>query len=434
MTQFDSSLWGDEAWAATLAVKPIWKIITIVSKDTSPPLYYLLLHIWMKIFGTSEPSIRCLSFLFFLAASFFVFLIGKSLWEEEKYPFLTFLLAFLNPFLFRYGFEGRMYSLLLLTTTSSMYFFLKKKWTLYIISTLAALYTHHFSIFLVLTQLFWIIKGITRKNFFSSLKPYLIIGLGYLPWLYPLYYQTSLVQSGFWLSKPTFKSVIDLFGNFLLGTEKHFLQKAVFLGILFILFFRKFKDWGKDLFLLSWAIIPITLTFSISLVKSSIFYDRYLLYCVPPIILILVSPRRTFSLTFIFLVIFSLMVIDWHYFTHPTKRPFRELANYVKENLKPEYGLINYNDQAHHLFESKYYGLNAPIYLPEGSLPFYTGTALMEEKDIIKILPNKEKIMVISSGDPGKIKLPGYTFEEKIDFKNLYLLWFKKENTNSHCG
>jgi hypothetical protein len=58
----------------------------------------------------------------------------------------------------------------------------------------------------------------------------------------------------------------------------------------------------------------------------------------------------------------------------------------------------------------------------------------MEEKDIIKILPNKEKIMVISSGDPEKIKLPGYTFEEKIDFKNLYLLWFKKENTNSRCG
>jgi len=66
MNQFSVSLWGDEAWAATLAAKPYLKIISIVARDTSPPLYYLLYHTWIKFFGISEVSIRTLSFLVFL--------------------------------------------------------------------------------------------------------------------------------------------------------------------------------------------------------------------------------------------------------------------------------------------------------------------------------------------------------------------------------
>ena len=125
MNQFTASLWGDEAWAATLAVKPIIQLITTVARDTSPPFYYLLLHAWMKIFGTSEVVIRSLSFLFFLGTVWTVFLIGKRLWDK-KTGFLAALITFTNPFLFSYAFEGRMYSLLVLTSTLSVYFFLKK--------------------------------------------------------------------------------------------------------------------------------------------------------------------------------------------------------------------------------------------------------------------------------------------------------------------
>ena len=204
---------------------------------------------------------------------------------------------------------------------------------------------------------------------------------------------------------------------------------------------RSWGEWKKEKLILAWAFIPIVLTFFISQLKSSIFYDRYMLYCLPPLILLLVSRRRAASLTFIFLAIFSLIIIDWHYFTHPIKRPFKELATYVKQNKqslllrnkKPDFGLINYNGKAHHLFESKYYGLEAPIFVPQGLLPFYAGTALMDKKDIINILPNKEKIMVISSEDPEKTYLCGYSFEKQIKFDSLYLLYFAKRNSEN-CG
>ena len=442
MDQFTASLWGDEAWAATLAVKPIWQIVTIVARDTSPPLYYLLLHTWMKIFGTGEIAIRSLSFLFFLATVLVVYLIGKSLWdkqslisgENKKTALFAALFTFLNPFLFQYGFEGRMYSLLLLTTTLSMYFYLRKNQLGYIFSTIAALYTHHFSIFVIFVQFLWSLREVKKATFFSFLKPYFIIGLAYLPWLYPLYYQTSLVSSGFWLGKPNLKTIGDLFSNFFLGASIHPLQLAVLLAFVFLFLLRSWGEWKKEKLILAWAFIPIVLTFFISQLKSSIFYDRYLLFCLPPQVLLLVSRRRAASLTFIFLAIFSLIIIDWHYFTHPIKRPFKELATYVKQNKKPDFGLINYNGKAHHLFESKYYGLSAPIYVPQGSLPFYAGTALMDKKDILNILPDKEKIMVISSEDPEKTYLCGYSLEQKVKFDSLYLLWFKKEKFGCPCG
>jgi len=263
MNQFTASLWGDEAWAATLAIKPVWQIVTIVSRDTSPPLYYLLLHFWMKIFGHGEVSIRLLSFLFFCATCFFVYLLGKHLWDK-KTAMIAAILTFLNPFLFQYAFEGRMYSLLLLTTTSSMYFYLKGKKTAYILSSIASLYTHHFSLFVIFVQFLWSLRQLKNQSLFSALKPYFLIGLAYLPWLYPLYYQTSLVSSGFWLGKPTLKNIRELFSDFFLGQNDHRLRLALSLAVIFTFLFRSFKQWKEEIFLFLWALLPILLTFFIS--------------------------------------------------------------------------------------------------------------------------------------------------------------------------
>jgi uncharacterized membrane protein len=426
MNQFTASLWGDEAWAATLTVKSYLQIITTVARDTSPPLYYLCLHTWMKFFGTSEVSIRSLSFLFFLFTCFFVFLIAQKLWDG-KTGLLATLACFLNPFLFQYAFEGRMYSLLLLTSTAATYFYLSKNQKAYILAAAAALYTHHFSLFVIFTHFLWEVPNLFKKNgFLKTLKPYLIIGLLYLPWLYPLYYQTSLVGSGFWLGKPNLKSLTDLLSTFLLNPVQGLIRKALCLLLGLTFFLRRWGEIKKEVFLASLFLIPVGLTYLISQFFSSIFYDRYLLYTIPPILLLLVSRSRKVSLFFLGLILLIFLPLNFQYFTHPTKRPFRELANYVKSLDLKEVALINYNDRSHHLFESKYYQIPAPLYVPEGNLPFFTGTALMEESDIIRQLPEKQKILAITSGDPQKIELPGYHLTETKSFDTIHLAWLEK--------
>jgi hypothetical protein len=426
MNQFTASLWGDESFAAVLASKPYFEIITTVARDTSPPLYYLCLHTWMMFFGSSEASIRALSFTFFLITCFFVYLIGQKLWDKRT-GFLAALACFLNPFLFQYAFEGRMYAILLLTSTMATYFYLSKNRLGYILSAAAALYSHHFSIFVIFTHFVWEIPNLFKKRrFVKTLKPYLIIGFLYLPWFYPLYYQTSLVGSGFWLGKPTLKSLAGLIGTFFLNPARLAARKLLIIGYLGAFFLRLWGETKKELFLASLYLLPVAFTFVISQFFSSIFYDRYFLYVIPPILLLLVSRRREVSLAFIALFLSVFLPLNWHYFTHPTKRPFRELANYVKGLDLKNMALINYNDKAHHLFESKYYQIPAPIFVPEGELPFFTGTALMEKGDIINKLPNQPIVLAITSGEPNKVKLPDYVFKKEKRFDSLKLVWLEK--------
>jgi 4-amino-4-deoxy-L-arabinose transferase-like glycosyltransferase len=428
VNQFTASLWGDEAWAATLAVQPILKIIQIVARDTSPPFYYLLLHPWMRIFGTSEAAIRSLSFLFFLGTILTVFLIGNYFWGR-KTGVLTALLAFTNPFLFTYAFEGRMYALLALTSTLSIYFFLKKHRLGFILASTVALYTHHFSIFIIFFEGFWRLVHIWKqplKKILKSFSDFFIIGLLYLPWFYPLYYQTSLVASGFWLGRPTLEVFKETVQKFIVGSGTETSRQVAWWLIIVTLILRNWlEDKKQSLFLLGWFFTPLILTFFISQFFQPIFFDRYMLMVIPASSLLIASLRRKFSFVFILATLFLLATINYRYFLHPSKRPFRELAGYIKTEAQ-NLTIINYNAAAHHLWESKYYGLKAPIYAP-GSLPFYTGTALMEGKDTISQLPDEEKIGLITSANPSEVKVPGYSIETTKKFDSLYFLWLKRD-------
>lgn len=428
MNQLTASLWGDESWAATLAIKPYLQIVQIVSRDTSPPLFYLLLHTWMKFFGTSEIAIRSLTFFFFLGTVFTAYLIASYFWDK-KTGLLAALLTFTNPFLFQYAFEGRMYSLLALTSTLSIYFFLRKNRVGFVLATTAALYTHHFSIFIVFFEGIWRLTETLTKSpskIIKSLSDFFFIGLLYLPWLYPLYFQTKLIGGGFWLGKPGWNDLGEVFLKFLVGPTRNLLEKLALLFMTVILLLRRWqKDSIKSFFLLGWFFAPILLTFLVSQKFQSIFYDRYMLMAIPAVCALLASLGRRISLPPLILLIIILAAMNWQYFTHPTKRPFRQLAEFVKQEANTTVR-INYNGSAHHLFESKYYNIPAPIYSPT-PLPFYTGTALMEKNDVINSLPATKEILVISSEPPEKIILPGWRQEKNKQFEGLTLVWFTKE-------
>jgi hypothetical protein len=429
MNQFNVSLWGDEAWAATLAVKPILKIITLVAKDTSPPLYYLCLHFWMRIFGSSEIAIRSLSFLFFLGTILTVYFIGKHLWQKKNGLWAA-LLTFTNPFLFTYAFEGRMYALLALTATLSVYFFLKKHWWGFTLATAAALYSHHFAIFVVIFEFLWRLGEIKFwqkpiKATIKNLTDFLTIALLYLPWIYPLCYQTSLVKSGFWLGRPDLETFGQTTVKFVVGSGEELLRQLAKWLVVLLLILRKWSASKREtLFLIGWFFAPLLFTFIISQFFQPIFFDRYLLIAIPAAALILSSGQKKFSPVILALIIILLAQLNWFYFTHPTKRPFRELAQFIKTEAA-ELTLINYNAAAHHLWEAKYYGLKAPIYTPQ-LLPFYTGTALMEKQDTIATLPQLEKIGVITSASPQEVNLPGYHLNNYKQIENLSLLWMEK--------
>src|SRR3954468_5414863 len=51
-------LWIDEGLSVGISDRPLSGIPHALRLDGSPPLYYLLLHVWMSVFGTSEEAER----------------------------------------------------------------------------------------------------------------------------------------------------------------------------------------------------------------------------------------------------------------------------------------------------------------------------------------------------------------------------------------
>ncbi len=54
-------LWLDEAQSVAIARLPLPELFAALEQDGSPPLYYLLLHAWIAVFGESATAVRVLS-------------------------------------------------------------------------------------------------------------------------------------------------------------------------------------------------------------------------------------------------------------------------------------------------------------------------------------------------------------------------------------
>src|SRR2546421_1353717 len=110
----DSCLWFDEIYSVHAAEHAWGDILNFVSLSlVHPPLFYLLLKVWIGIGGESVVWLRSLPVIFSIAAIFpFIRLcqgLSLGLWTQT---FALFLFA-INGSLIKYAQEVRMYSVLL---------------------------------------------------------------------------------------------------------------------------------------------------------------------------------------------------------------------------------------------------------------------------------------------------------------------------------
>lgn len=145
------SLWLDEAISIGWAQMPVRTILSVslnLVQDRHPPLYYLLLHVWTRLFGDGEFSVRMLSAL---AGAMIVplgYLLGRELYGHRAGVATAALLA-VNPFLVWYSQEVRMFTLattLLLAASLALVGALQRRgawrWVAYVILGTAAFYTY----------------------------------------------------------------------------------------------------------------------------------------------------------------------------------------------------------------------------------------------------------------------------------------------------
>jgi len=434
LTLWNESLWGDEGFSALAVMKPFGEMFGVVMRDTAPPGFYVIGWLWTRLGGSTEIGLRGLSLLLMLGAAMFAGLTVYHVSKKRWVAILTGLLAFLSPFTFPYAFEWRMYALLTFATLGSIYFFVARRWKWYVVVTTLALYTHHLALFTVAGQGLWFL--LTEfdwkkwKSFIKQLWPFLLIGILYLPWVYPMYLQTIRVQgAGFWLRAPSLNEVKELLFRFMAGGVLEEWQLKVRLLVLLLILGKSWKKVRmKWLEVLVIVMAPVVFSYIVSHLLTPVFYDRYLLSVVMGIAVLIGLGMKRWMVPGLILLVGVYGFFSYQSFVHPKKRPFRDLAGYVKSQLKEGDYLLNYNGKAHHIWETKYYGIPAPIYVPEGELPLYVGTAQMTDKDTVRQVPEGvNRVGVVTSEPVEEVSLEKpWQRGEFREFGELKLVWFEK--------
>jgi mannosyltransferase len=61
--ELGAAYWIDEGLSWGISSHHFFSIPHVLRQDGSPPLYYLMLHVWMRLFGTSEQATHVLSLI-----------------------------------------------------------------------------------------------------------------------------------------------------------------------------------------------------------------------------------------------------------------------------------------------------------------------------------------------------------------------------------
>lgn len=154
-SELGTHFWIDEGLSVGISDRPLLDIPGILRQDGSPPLYYLLLHGWMGVFGQSVAGTHWLSLLIACACIPVAYWSGATLGDRRLAWTFAGLMA-LNPFVTSYAQETRMYALVVLLAIPCATCFLQAYvfrrgggWRIgFGLSLAALLYTHNWALFL----------------------------------------------------------------------------------------------------------------------------------------------------------------------------------------------------------------------------------------------------------------------------------------------
>lgn len=205
----NESLWLDE-FDAAYAIAPglTWEkvssyLFSSTWTDHHPPLYHLIMHHWIKVFGNSELGVRSFSAFMGIATIICTYYITKNMFNW-KVGSVSALFLSLNYVHLYYSQEARPYTLAMLLVILSTYSFYKMlnksgihRMT-YVLTAAMLIYVDYFGFFLLGIHFIYFLFSLMRNKNFKERKyvllTFLAISLVYMPWVSELMWGYSTYQ------------------------------------------------------------------------------------------------------------------------------------------------------------------------------------------------------------------------------------------------
>lgn len=297
LADFNSWLWMDEGISVGIASHPLSEIPGLLRQDGSPPLYYLVLHGWMALFGTSETATHALSLVLSLAAIPVALWAGWTLFGRRAGWTFAALVAF-SPYLSYFATETRMYALVvllaLLATASFLHAFAfgrRRHLWLFATSLVLVLYSHNWGLWLaggaVLALLPCALAASDRRRMWrDAAVTFGAVGVAYLPWIPTLAFQAAHTGAP-WSPRPLPREAVSVVAD-LLGDP----HERVLVALLFVsgpLLWSLLRSSGVMRPAVAAAGVLATVPVGFGWVAAQIspaWVPRYLAVCAPAILLL----------------------------------------------------------------------------------------------------------------------------------------------------
>jgi len=354
----EESIWLDEGISLRLAQAQPIPIIVERAFNNHPPFYFVLLHLWAKIFSDTIFSARFLSLIFGMLVVCFMFVLGRRIFTE-RVGILSSLFVALSLFHIHYSQEIRMYSLVAFLALLSMYFFIRlfdEKRVLssagYCLSSILFLYTHYSSLLILIVQnLFFVILLLLNRrprdgelDLGRWIKLQIIIAAAYLPWIWIALLRFKKIQTlELWVPKPSIFSLVGTLRDYA-GSGMHLLI-SLGIFILLVTYLIKYRNKvalpGNRRRLLAplWFLTPLVILFVVSQFSASLYVTKYTIAASVAFYLILAwgieqiwSKRTKLIVLGLIVVLFAPGI--WKYYNRTNKIPWKDVGSDIEERAQ----------------------------------------------------------------------------------------------------
>lgn len=217
-----SPLWLDEAQSVAIARLPLGDLLSAIREDGAPPLYYVILHVWLGWFGEGAAAVRALSGVFGAAAVPVAWLVGRRLGGPRvAWPAAALLAG--SPFALRYSTEARMYALVILLVLVGYLALLRAeeqpttaRLAAVAAATGALVLTHYWALYLVAALSAVLVVRARRDRSGPAgwvLAAVAFGALAFVPWLPSFWFQVRHTGAP-WAWRPGLGDVLEAFGRY----------------------------------------------------------------------------------------------------------------------------------------------------------------------------------------------------------------------------